>query len=138
MKTGRTILEASGQDDPRLNDMYSQMVETASFNPFRITTDYLANTGLQLGDLVDVFQKELEERLTICKELMPEDMVMSVYCFDMLKTYFQHGGYIPKLMMDEIIDQVFEAMQKTTVGHHFPSSLLEKFRYKMYHDLTHK
>lgn len=127
-------LDATGSDDPRLNDRYSQMVEATSFNPFKITTDVRANQGLRFGNLIDVFKRELEELLS---HGIPVDTVLCGYSFNMIESYYKNGGYVPKIMMDEILSQIFKAAQKTSAGNILTESYYEKFRYKMYHDLTH-
>lgn len=126
--------DATGSDDPRLNDRYSQMVEATSFNPFKITTDVRANQGLRFGNLIDVFKRELEELLS---HGIPVDTVLCGYSFNMIESYYKNGGYVPKIMMDEILSQIFKAAQKTSAGNILTESYYEKFRYKMYHDLTH-
>lgn len=127
-------LDATGSDDPRLSDRYSQMVEATSFNPFKITTDVRANQGLRFGNLIDVFKRELEELLS---HGIPVDTVLCGYSFNMIESYYKNGGYVPKIMMDEILSQIFKAAQKTSAGNILTESYYEKFRYKMYHDLTH-
>ena len=128
------ILDATGSDDPRLSDRYSQMVEATSFNPFKITTNVRANQGLRFGNLIDVFKRELEELLS---HGIPVDTVLCGYSFKMIESYYKNGGYVPKIMMDEILSQIFKAAQKTSAGNILTESYYEKFRYKMYHDLTH-
>ena len=78
---------------------------------------------------------------TIFEELLshgiPVDTVLCGYSFNMIESYYKNGGYVPKIMMDEILSQIFKAAQKTSAGNILTESYYEKFRYKMYHDLTH-
>lgn len=134
-----SITDASGPNDPRLNDQCSQMVKTTSFNPFKITLDYRANQNLQFGNLVSIFRQEMEDLIIKANHShVMKDAILNGYCFNMLESYFQHGGYIPKLMMDEIISQVYQAIRLTSFREFFPSNMLEQFRYNMYFCLTHK
>lgn len=127
--------------DDSLNDKYSRMVENTSFNPFNITTNRSANQNLRFDDLTEVFTNELNDIFcnfssSISMEIF--DQMLSRYTFNMIESYYKNAGFVPKKIMDMIIEQVFKAAGKTICRRFWNANEFENFRYKMYYSLTHR
>lgn len=127
----------------KLSDKYAQIIAKASFNPFKITISPALNRGLKFSNLEHIFTSEMEQimgRLRASGDLNDGTAVTVLlgYTFNIIESYYNHGGFVPKLMMDEILKQVYNAAKKTSCGKVFTEQLYEKFCYKMYHDLTTK
>lgn len=117
-------------------DRYAQMVKSATFNPFKITCEpHLQNTQ-QVPNLRDVFAKELGElyaKLNAMGEASQKNLISmaSGYAFNLVESYYNNAGYVPKNSLDQILEQVFEAMQKT--GFRTAFSNLDDFKYNCYY-----
>jgi len=124
------------------DDKYSQIIDNATFNPLKITTDPRLNANCTLPDLSPVFKKELEETFDRLPEdgLAPSEWgnMLCGYLFSLLESYYKNAGYLPKVMMDEIISQVFKALRESRYAWRFASITLVHLKDKMYHDLTTK
>ena len=122
------------------NDKYAQIIDDATFNPFNITTDPDLNENCSLPDLAPLFKKEIEDTFDKIGEALSGprqwgDMLCG-YIFNLLESYHKNAGYVPKVMMDEIIAQVFNALRSSRYASKFASTNLIDLKDKMYHDLT--
>ena len=119
-------------------DRYSEMIRQTSFNPFRLTVAPLYNSGLQFGDMVDVFKNELEISIERSQMVgIPVTEAFSGYLFNRIEDYFNNAGFVPKVIADTIIEQVYAALRKTKYSHRIIDSL-DDVKYVMYYNLTHR
>ena len=117
-------------------DRYSEMIRMASFNPFKLTVEPNLNKNIQFGNMVDVFKKELEESLTKAQVLgFPVDEMICGYVFNMIESWYNNAGYVPKAASDAIIEQIYMAIKKTKYSNYINN--VDQLKYKMYWDLTH-
>lgn len=122
------------------DDRYSNMVRQTSFNPFNITLDPIANKTIQLPDLVEVFHQELENLFSRLPSPINTEtfiQVLSGYAFNLIESYYNNAGMVPKLAMDEILRQVYRACSKTSKSNYLSQFSLEDFMYHQYYSLTH-
>ena len=128
----------------KLSDSNSKMVQETTFNPFNITTDWTLNSNLSFGEMSDVFCQEMENILSKLEKSMTSmipsvfDRVMDGYTFNMLESYYKNAGFIPKIMMDEILEQIYFAAKKSSYGSFLDDFPLDKFMYKQYYNMTHR
>lgn len=128
----------------RLSDSNSKMVQETAFNPFNITTDWALNSNLSFGEMSDVFCEEIESLLSKLEKSMTSmipsvfDKVMDGYTFNMLESYYKNAGYIPKIIMDEILEQIYFAAKKSSYVRFLDDFPLDKFVYKQYYNMTHR
>ena len=119
-------------------DRYCDMVETTNFNPFKITTRLELNRELMWKDMTEIFKRELED--TLSKTIpfgMPADMAISAYAFEMIESYYKTGGYVPKAIVDAIIEEVYAAVKQSEFASYMNEDV-DQFKYKLYYSLTHK
>lgn len=95
-------------------DRFSKMIRETSFNPFNLTCDPAANKNLQFGDMVSIFKNELNSNLSNAKHYgMPLKEALKGYVFNMIESYYNNAGYVPKAAADIIIEQIYAALQQT-------------------------
>ena len=126
-----------------LSDKYAAIVDSTSFNPFKITTNPSLNQNLRFGDLTEVFKKEIEqtiqntEGLGLLDKSFFYNTVLKGYTFNLLESYFNKAGYIPKLIMDMILKQIYNAAKQTSKAHYLNDISFDDYCYDMYYTLTH-
>ena len=133
------------EDKPRLamkTDKYSRIIDEATFNPFNITTDPRLNANLKLPEMVPVFRRELEHLFDNLSGINAEAKMwgnmLSGYAFSMIESYYKNAGYVPKVIMDQILEQIFNALRTSRYASRFVGVTLIDLKDKMYHDLTTK
>ncbi len=123
-------------------DKYSEIIGKATFNPFNITNDPKLVPVNKFPDMTPVFKREIEETFNLLKDGSFEPRVwgdmLGGYTYSLLESYYKSAGYIPKVMVDEIIAQVFKALRMSKYASRFAGVTLIDFKDKMYHDLTTK
>ena len=117
------------------DDKYAKMVKDATFNPFQITCDPRLQNTQSLPDLRSTFASELSDLYNKLNSFggTTNDrlrQMASGYVFNLVESYYNNAGYVPKNSLDQIIDQVFESMQQTGFRNAFSS--LDDFKYKCY------
>ena len=118
-------------------DRYSEMIRSASFNPFNLTTDRRLNQNLEFGDMVPIFKREINSSFpTFEKAGMPIEDAISGYVFNMMESYYKNAGFIPKAIFDVIIEQIYEAVKQTKYSSYLQD--LDQFKYKTYWAYTHR
>lgn len=117
-------------------DKYSQMIRTTTFNPFRLTCDSSMNANLNFGNMVDIFKQELTRTLPQAHAYgMPLDQALSGYIFNMIESYYNNAGYVPKAIADAIIEQTYAAVKQTAFANIVDN--VKQLKDKTYWDLTH-
>ncbi len=121
----------------RTDDRFSKMVKNATFNPFNITCDPRFENRNKLPDLRDVFTRELTNtynRLVDFNEANNIKALTSMvtgYTFNLVESYYNNAGYVPKNTLDEILEQVYDAIQQT--GFKALRWSLDDFKYNCYY-----
>ncbi|NCC18359.1 MAG: hypothetical protein EOM29_05410 [Bacteroidia bacterium] len=118
-------------------DKYSIMVQESSFNPFKITIDPSKQNMVALPEMMNIFQNELKDILSN-QDLMDNlgaDQLFQAYVFEMVESYFNNAGFVPKSTVDAIIEQCYVAVQQTDFIDKITS--LEQMKYQIYYALTH-
>ena len=117
-------------------DIYSQMIRNASYNPFNLTCDPAANRYLEFGDMVSIFKDELNSTISMTTSVgMPAKEAVKGYTFNMVESYYNNAGYVPKAMADAIMEQIYEALQQTQYCNCIS---LDTLKYEMYWAFTHR
>ena len=114
-------------------DKYTKMVKTATFNPFKIICEPNLQNTQQLPDLKNVFRQELNN---LCSQIGMQDNaaqkdIVSGYTFNLVESYYNNAGYVPMNSLNQILEQVYEAMQQTGFRNAFSS--LDDFKYQCYY-----
>jgi len=58
------------------------------------------------------------------------------YAFNLVESYYKNAGYVPKTSLDQILEQVFDAMQRTGFKNAFAT--LDDFKYNCYYGYLNK
>ena len=116
-------------------DRFSKMVEQATFNPFKITVNPSLQNASHLPNYTDVFRSEIQTTIDRAHSIgMPVDKDLEMlrgYIFNLVESYYNNAGYVPKNSLDEIIEQSHKAAKQTTYASSFPS--LDELKYQMYY-----
>ena len=119
------------------DDRYSVMVKNATFNPFNITCDPRFQNENKMPDYRAVFTRELKNsynRLVSFNESNNQKALTSMvtgYTFNLVKSYYNNAGYVPKNTLDELLEQVYDAIQQT--GFRALGWSLDDFKYNCYY-----
>ena len=127
-------MQSAAVPKPQAKDKFSTMVENAPFNPFKITTNPSLQPTPALPDMVAVFKKELTEYYNIpgIRQQLDEMQIFSAYVFNMVESYFNNAGYVPKNTVDAIIEQCYKALSQTSYGSFLGT--LDQVKSYMYHN----
>lgn len=129
------------QQTAALNDKYAMMVKNATFNPFKITCEPRLQNAQQVPNLRDVFAKELKdlyERLVEVGRADRENLISMAggYAFTLVESYYKNAGYVPKTSLDQILEQVYDAMQQSGFKTAFPT--LDDYKYNCYYGFLNR
>lgn len=118
----------------KLDDRYTKMVINATFNPFNITCEEHLQATINLPDnFKEVFTKELNEiylKISHVQGFNKKDIVKG-YAFNLVESYYNNAGYVPKNALDQILEQVYGAILKTNFREEFET--LDDFKYECYY-----
>lgn len=118
-------------------DKYCAMVDTADYNPFNIVTDEQMNEGYTWSSMIDDFEKELMEIIPRCiQNGMNLESVIPAYIFNHVETIFNSQGYVPKVLVDAIINDVYSAVLRTPYSIFIED--IENIKYAVYYNFTHR
>lgn len=113
-------------------DRYSVMIENSSFNPFNLTVEPSLQNTQRLPDMIGVFQRELSSLL--CNELLPQVQspkdIVKGYIFNLVESYYNNAGYVPKNTLDKIFSQCYIAL--SNIGQQKIFSSKDELFYEMY------
>ena len=118
-------------------DKYCAMIETSDYNPLNIDIDAQMNEGIVWRSMVDDFEKKV-------MELMPRGIqtgmnirtVIQALVFDHVETIFNRLGFVPKVMIDAIIDDIYTAVLLTPYSDFLDD--IEDIKYAVYYSFTHR
>ena len=126
----------------RTDDRFSKMVKNATFNPFNITCDPRFENRNKLPDFRDVFTKELTNtynqlvNFNEANNIKALTSMVTGYTFNLVESYYNNAGYVPKNTLDEILEQVYDAIQQT--GFRALHWSLDDFKYNCYYGYLNK
>lgn len=117
-------------------DKYTKMVKNATFNPFKITCDPRLQNSQPVPNIKSVLANELSNlysKLSSDGQASKKNLVSmaSGYAFNLVESYYNNAGYVPKNSLDQIIEQVYQAMQQT--GFRSAFDTLDDFKYNCYY-----
>ena len=121
-------------------DRYTNMVNNATFNPFKITCDPRYQNSQNLPNLQATFSKELNDlyqklgTANINRQILVQ--MSTGYVFNLVESYYNNAGYVPKNSLDQILEQVYNAMQHTGFISAFSS--LDDFKYNCYYGFLNR
>ncbi len=119
------------------NDKFCVMVDKADYNPFNIVTDEQMNEGYTWSSMIDSYEKDLKEILSPCiQNGMNLESVISAYIFNHVETIFNSKGFVPKVLIDAIINDVYSAIQRTPYAGLFKD--IEIIKYDVYYNFTNR
>ena len=119
-----------------MEDRYTKMIKNASINPFNITCDPNLQNQQNLPNLTSVFEQELNNLYSKLESMgnVPKEMLVQMasgYAFNLVESYYNNAGYVPKNSLDQILEQVYKAMQQTGFRTAFGS--FDDFKYNCYY-----
>jgi tetratricopeptide (TPR) repeat protein len=120
-----------------LHDKYALMVKKSMFNPFKISVEPSMQNANHLPNYVDVFKRELNDSLSnvTIKQALGEERIITSYIFNLVESYYNNAGYVPKNTIDEIIDQVYTALKQLS---NTCFKDIESLKYKVYFSFLNK
>lgn len=130
------LIKQMGNQQSNTEDRYTKMIKNASINPFNITCDPNLQNRQALPNLTSVFEKELNNlynKLSVMDNISKDMLVQmsSGYAFNLVESYYNNAGYVPKNSLDQILEQVYKAMQRTGFRTAFAS--IDDFKYYCYY-----
>lgn len=124
----------------REEDRFTSMVNNATFNPFNITCDSNYQNPQPLPNMESIFAKELNDLSNQLKvwnrDKREVQMMVKGYVFNLVESYYKNAGYVPKNALDQILEQVYNAMKQT--GFRSAFSSLEDFKYHNYYGFLNR
>lgn len=121
-----------------VEDRYTKMVKEATFNPFNITCDPKLQNNTNVPDLRVVFSRELDNlgsKVANVQGYNLKDLVAG-YAFNLVESYYNNAGYVPKNSLDQILEQVYDALKTTRLKSVF--STLDDLKYHCYYGYLHQ
>lgn len=118
----------------QMTERFSVMVDEATFNPFKITNNpRLQNNPPLPPEFYDVFKRELAEKLgnSLTRQVLGVNEILKVYVFNLVESYYNNVGYVPKTTVDAIIEMCYKAVKATPYGSSFGS--VEDVKYDIYY-----
>lgn len=117
-------------------DKYSLLVESASNNPYNITNNRLLNDKITWMNMTNYFKNELESLLLSCKDRgVSETNMVVTYVNTSIKSWYDNAGYVPKAIVDAIIEETYAALQQTRYANIIND--LDSLKEKVYRTLIH-
>lgn len=115
------------------NDRYATMINQSTFNPFNLTTNPALQNPNKLPNFLPVFMKELSSMLNndILRGVQSEQDIVKGYVFNLVESYYKNAGYVPKNTLDEILSDVYTALERIRKESIFPTE--DNFKYQMYY-----
>lgn len=113
-------------------DRYATMIDKAAFNPFNLTVEPSLQNNQKLPDMVAVFQRELSSFLgnEILSQVQSPKEIVKGYIFNLVESYYNNAGYVPKNTLDEILGQCYTALSNIGRQNIFASK--DELFYEMY------
>lgn len=128
-----TLILAGAQSAPAV-DKYTAMINNARHNPLKITADPRLQNQNRIPDLTSIFRRELIRDLNnpLFSE-MGYRGIIGAYAYNMILSYYNNAGYVPKNMVDQILEMVYEAIHSSEYSYMLSS--LEELKDGVYPQL---
>lgn len=134
-KCRKPIIGYVKTSDPRKSqfnqDAFTEMVEEATYNPFRITAKPELQRFPPFPDCVERFKIEL---LSIYNDSSSnrgrEIEIFISYVVNIVESYYENTGFVPKNTVDSIVEQCDQAIKGSSFAWHLPT--LDEKKYKVY------
>ena len=129
----KPIIGYADTPDPRRSqfnrDAFTQMVEDATYNPFRITAKPELQRFPPIPDCVETFKIDL---LSIYNNSNRGDEIRLFisYVDNIVEAYYENEGYVPKNTVDAIVEQCDQAIKGTLFAWNLPT--LDELKYKVF------
>jgi len=65
------------------------------------------------------------------RQLQDDKTIVKSYVFNLIESYYNNAGYVPQNALDQVLDQVYKAMQNTDFKNTFRS--FDNFKYEIYY-----
>ncbi len=133
-----TRIEYLSKASIHVEDRYTKMIKSTQFNPFNITVDERLQPTVDLPDLRDVFVRELNAMYAKIANVPNFDnkMIIDGYTFNLVESHYNNAGYVPQKTLDQILEQVYDALQRTPLKNVFAT--LDNFKYNCYYAYLNK
>lgn len=115
-------------------DKYTAMINNARHNPLKITADPRLQSPNRMPDITHVFRNELVGMLNnpALAELGYRGIIGG-YAYSMILSYYQNAGFVPKNMVDQILEMVYKAIKTSEYSYTLKS--LEELKDGVYPQL---
>ena len=129
-----TYIEYSRQQG-EVVDKYTQMIKDATFNPFNLTIATHLQPPGHLPNIVDVLKNELRNSLSnpLLNQVQSKKDIAKGYIFNLIESYYNNSGYVPKKTLDDILNQSYQALVEIDCQHIFSSK--DELFYHIYYCL---
>jgi hypothetical protein len=110
------------------------MINNARHNPLKITADPRLQSPNRMPDITHVFRNELVNMLNnpALSELGYRGIIGG-YAYSMILSYYQNAGFVPKNMVDQILEMVYKAIKTSEYSYTLKS--LEELKDGVYPQL---
>ncbi len=103
--------------------------KVVTYNPYNITEDLNLSQGCAIPDITEVFAKDLIPKLFSDTNRSPNkttEIVVS-YTIEMIKSYYNNAGYVPMVIVDQIVGQINQVVSMMVQVSYAPYSSLKEF-----------
>lgn len=132
-------IEYKSDTSIKLEDRYTQMIKNATFNPFNITCEAHLQAKIELpNNFKELFAKELDDiyvKIRYAQGVNKKDIIKG-YAFNLIESYYNNAGYVPKNALDQILEQVYAAVLRTNFKNEFKT--IDEFKYECYYGYLNK
>lgn len=135
IKCRKPIIGYAKTPDPRRSqfnrDAFTQMVEEATYNPFRISAKPELQRFPPFPDSIDAFQTNLLGIYNNSNSNRGREIKIFIsYVVHVIESYYENEGYVPKNTVDAIVEQCHKAIKGTLFAWNLPT--LDEMKYKVY------
>lgn len=132
-KCRKPIIGYAKTPDPRSSqfnrDANTQMIEEATYNPYRITAKPELQRFPPIPDCVDTFKNDLLGQYKDSNR-GNEIRIFISYVNTLVESYYENAGYVPKNTVDAIVEQCNQAIKGTLFAWNLPT--LDELKYKVF------
>lgn len=124
----KAIEKLSGKKCKKPSNPLKVTPRKVSYNPFNITEDLKFAEGRAIPDITDVFARELIPMLVSIQHSSNESRdIVANYALSMIKSYFDHAGFVPMLIIDQITGQVNQVAEMLEHISYAPQKNLKEY-----------
>lgn len=118
----------SGHKCKQPKDLRMQPPREVTYNPLNITESPSLSQGHCIPDITSVLAQELLPQLATCQYLgkSPRDVIAN-YTISLIKSYYDNAGFVPMVIVDQIIGQVNQVVRMTENVSYSPYPSLKEY-----------